>query len=41
MSSKGFPGTLRRDIGLKFVLSVAPPFVKTGLTLETFQADGQ
>ena len=41
MSSRIFPGILKRDMGLKLLISVGAPFLNTGLTRESFQFVGK
>lgn len=41
MSSRIFPGILKRDMGLKLLISVGAPFLNTGLTCESFQFVGK
>lgn len=41
ISSRIFPGILRREIGLKLLISVGAPFLNTGLTRESFQFVGK
>lgn len=41
MSSRIFPGILKRDMGLKLLIAVGAPFLNTGLTRESFQFVGK